>query len=110
MESVINDKEKKHSIKCCYKLSDTDVDVLFKLIELKRPVSSMELSTIMGVSKTTIEGSLKKLIQVGLVERIKRDEKKVGRPKFDYSVTENLWGKIRNDLQECAKRISSAAV
>ncbi len=109
MESVIDEKERRHSIKCCYKLTDTDVDVLFKLIELKRPVSSLELSKIMGVSKTTIEGSLKKLIQIGLVERVKSDEKKVGRPKFDYCVVENLWDKIRGDLQECAKRISSAA-
>jgi predicted transcriptional regulator len=109
MESMIDDKEKKHSIKCCYKLGDTDVDCLFKLMDIKKPVTSIELADLMKFSKTTVENSLKKLIDVGLVIRIKTEEKRIGRPKFEYTVPDNLWDKIRKDLIECGRKISSAA-
>lgn len=102
-------KNKKESIKCCYKLSETDVECLFKLIELNKPITSIELAQIMGFSKTTAETSLKRLMDVGLVNRIKIEEKKIGRPKFAYSVINNIWGKISEDLKQYAKKILSAA-
>lgn len=100
-------KEAREVIRCCYKLSDTDVDCLFKLIELNKPTTSDELSKIMKVSKTTIENSLKKLIEVGLVEREKNnsDDKRIGRPKYYYSLTKDITEKIRNDLINCSKKM-----
>ncbi|BFH74106.1 helix-turn-helix domain-containing protein [Sulfurisphaera javensis] len=98
-------KDAKDVIRCCYKLSDTDIDCLFKLIELNRAVTSDELSQIMKVSKTTIENSLKRLIDVGLVVRDKSDDKKIGRPKYYYSVIKNVTNKIKEDLLNCSKKM-----
>ena len=102
-------EEKKEQIRCCYKITDTDVAVLLKLIEIGEPVTSEELADIFKLSKTTVENSLKKLIELGLVERSKKEGKKIGRPKFYYSVIPNILDKIRNDLLECAKRMELAA-
>lgn len=109
METIEKLKNKKDSIKCCYKLSDTDVECLFKLIELGKAITSNELAEIMGFSKTTAETSLKRLLDVGLVNRVKMDEKKIGRPKYLYAVVENVLEKIGKDLKNCANKILSAA-
>lgn len=98
-------KDAKDVIRCCYKLSDTDVDCLFKLIEINKPVTSEELSQILKLSKTTVENSLKKLIEAGLVLRNKSDDKKIGRPKYYYSPTENIIDKIKEGLIECSKKM-----
>jgi predicted transcriptional regulator len=98
-------KASKEIIRCCYKISDTDIDCLFKLIEVNRPITSEELSEMLKMSKATVENSLKKLIDLGLVVREKGDEKKIGRPKYYYAVTENYMDKIREDLQECSRKI-----
>jgi predicted transcriptional regulator len=98
-------KASKEIIRCCYKISDTDIDCLFKLIEVNRPITSEELSEMLKMSKTTVENSLKKLIDLGLVVREKGDEKKIGRPKYYYAIIENYMDKIREDLQECSRKI-----
>ncbi|NON61173.1 helix-turn-helix domain-containing protein [Acidianus sp. RZ1] len=108
MEVVFDLKNKKESIKCCYKISETDVDCLFKLAEMGRAVTSTELASEMNFSKTTVESSLKKLIELGLVQRIKIDEKKIGRPKFLYAVESTVWDKVSKDLKDCANKILSA--
>lgn len=102
-------KESKDSIRCCYKITDTDVDCLFKLLDVGKPVTSEELAEMLGVSKTTVENSLKKLIDIGLVDRSKRDEKKIGRPRYYYEVISNVYDKIRKDLGECAKKIQASS-
>ena len=102
-------EEKKEEIRCCYKITDTDVTVLLKMIEIGEPITSEDLADIFKLSKTTVENSLKKLIELGLVERSKKEGKKIGRPKFYYSITSNILEKIRNDLLECAKRMELAA-
>ncbi|ABP95718.1 MULTISPECIES: helix-turn-helix domain-containing protein [Metallosphaera] len=101
-------KERKESIRCCYKISDTDVECLFKLIELGEPKTSVELGKIMGLSKTTVENSMKKLIELGLVERIKVDGKKIGRPKFLYVISDSFQERVKADLKRCAEKILSA--
>jgi len=103
--SVEKLKDAREAIRCCYKLSDTDLDCLFKLLELNKPITSEELAGIMNVSKTTIENSLKKLIEIGLVTREKVNDKKIGRPKYYYTVINGIVEKIKEDLAECAKRM-----
>ena len=98
-------KDAKEAIRCCYKLTDTDIDCLFKLLELNRPATSEELADIMKVSKTTIENSLKKLIDAGLIVREKVNDKKIGRPKYYYSIANEITKKIKEDLAECAKKM-----
>lgn len=101
--------ESKDVIRCCYKITDTDVECLFKLVEVNRPISAEELASIMKLSKTTVENSLKKLIELGLVVRNKDGEKgnRIGRPKYLYSVILNIESKIKQDLTNCANRILS---
>ncbi|QKQ99231.1 MarR family transcriptional regulator [Metallosphaera tengchongensis] len=102
-------KDKKESIRCCYKMSDTDVECLFKLIEIGEPKTSVELGNMMNLSKTTVENSMKKLIELGLVMRIKVDGKKIGRPKFLYVVSEDFRDRVKSDLKRCAEKILSAS-
>ncbi|BCU70212.1 helix-turn-helix domain-containing protein [Stygiolobus caldivivus] len=101
-------KTSKEVIRCCYKISDTDIDCLFKLIEIGKPITSEELSALLRMSKTTVENSLKKLIDIGLVVREKGDEKKIGRPKYYYEVISNYMEKLRHDLGECSRKIQSS--
>ncbi|QGR18551.1 helix-turn-helix domain-containing protein [Stygiolobus azoricus] len=101
-------KTSKEVIRCCYKISDTDVDCLFKLVELGKPVTSEELSALLKMSKTTVENSLKKLIDIGLVVREKGDEKKIGRPKYYYEIISNYMEKLKHDLTECSRKIQSS--
>ncbi|EHP68253.1 putative transcriptional regulator [Metallosphaera yellowstonensis MK1] len=108
MQSLESLKAKKESIRCCYKISETDVDCLFTLLDLKEPKSSSELAEVMKLSKTTVENSMKKLMELGLVRRIKIEEKKIGRPKFVYSLVEDFFPRIRADLKDCAEKILSA--
>jgi predicted transcriptional regulator len=58
-----------------------------------------------------VENSLKKLIELGLVVRNKDGEegKRIGRPKYLYSVISNIESKIKQDLTNCANRILSTA-
>ncbi|AHC51527.1 TrmB family transcriptional regulator [Sulfolobus acidocaldarius SUSAZ] len=95
----------KEVIRCCYKISDTDVDCLLKLIELRKSITSEELSDMMKVSKTTIENSLKKLMDIGLITREKKTDKRIGRPKYYYTLIINFEDKMRNDLLNCSKLI-----
>ncbi|MEM0164934.1 MAG: helix-turn-helix domain-containing protein [Saccharolobus sp.] len=101
--------ESKEVIRCCYKITDTDVECLFKLMELNKEVSAEELASIMRLSKTTVENSLKKLIELGLVARNKDGEegKRIGRPKYIYVIAQNVESKIKQDLTNCANKILS---
>ncbi|AWS00110.1 helix-turn-helix domain-containing protein [Metallosphaera hakonensis] len=108
MEALDTLKDRKESIRCCYKITETDVECLFKLIEVGEPKTSVELGKLMGLSKTTVENSMKKLIELGLIERIKIDGKRIGRPKYLYSVSESFQERVRMDLKRCAERILSA--
>ncbi len=103
LTNLENESEKWHNIKCCYRLSETEVVCLVKLIELGRPVTSQEMASLMKLSKTTVESSLRRLIDVGLVERKKIGGSRIGRPKYLYSLKTNLWEKIRADLHACAE-------
>ncbi|QIW24795.1 HTH domain-containing protein [Sulfolobus sp. S-194] len=102
-------ESKKDEIRCCYKITDTDVAVLLKMVEIEKPITSEELADIFKLSKTTVENSLKKLIELGLVVRTKTEGKKIGRPKYYYSISTNILEKIRTDLLNCAKRMELAA-
>jgi len=100
----------RESIKCCYKISDTDFDSLILLTKLGKPSSSEEIASIMNLSKTTVENSLKKLLDLDLIERRKAndDNRRIGRPKFVYAIRENILEKIKEDLNNCAETIRKA--
>ncbi|EWG07645.1 MAG: transcriptional regulator [Candidatus Aramenus sulfurataquae] len=98
-----NENEKWHNIKCCYRLSETEVACFIKLNELGKPVTSQELAGIMRFSKTTVESSLRRLIDLGLVVRKKLEGSRIGRPKYVYSLPTDLWDKVKVDLHKCAE-------
>ncbi|BBG23511.1 MarR family transcriptional regulator [Sulfuracidifex tepidarius] len=100
----------RESIKCCYKISDTDFDCLVLLAKLGRPTSSEEMASVMNLSKTTVENSLKKLLDLDLIARQKSNDesRRIGRPKFIYTVSDELLNKIKEDLNRCAETIKNS--
>jgi predicted transcriptional regulator len=104
-EQINNDKW--HNIKCCYRLSETEISCFIKLLELNRPITSIELAGLMKFSKTTVETALRKLTDVGLVTRQKLEGARIGRPKYVYSLPEYVWGKIEKDLNKCGENMKN---
>lgn len=101
-------RESRDVIRCCFQLNETDIDCLIKLLEIGGNASSEVLAESMRLSKTTVETSLKRLIDSGLVVREKTDERRVGRPKFSYKVRDNLASVIREGLENCSKKMKNA--
>ncbi|BBD73944.1 transcriptional regulator [Sulfodiicoccus acidiphilus] len=110
METEVEDpvrlRELRDPVKCCYKVSDTDVECLIRIVELSKPIDAEEMSKIMGLSKTTVETSLKRLMELGLVVRKRLEGRKIGRPKYVYSTIDGLMSKVKKDLDQCVKRIA----
>ncbi len=100
----------RHNIKCCYKLSESDVDVFLKILEIRRPVTSQELSKILKVSKTTVDGCLKRLADIGLIIRKKSENGKIGRPTYIYYLPTGIEEKIESDLKKCAEQMLNTKV
>ncbi|MDT7901636.1 MAG: helix-turn-helix domain-containing protein [Acidianus sp.] len=100
----------RHNIKCCYKLSESDVDVFLKILEVRRPITSQELSKMLKVSKTTVDGSLKRLIDIGLVIRKKSENGKIGRPTYIYYLPLGIEEKIESDLKRCADQMLNTKI
>lgn len=100
-------EEKWHNIKCCYRLTETEIACFVKMLELKKPVTSVELAQTMKYSKTTVETSLRKLIELGLVVREKLEGSRIGRPKYLYRLPEAIWEKISKDLDRCAESMKN---
>lgn len=93
-------------VKFCYDFSETDVAVLFELLD-KVPMSIDDLSEKLNLSKATVNRSLAKLYSMGFIGRVRKPgEEKVGRPKYLYSTTsEQVKGKMRKDLERCSELV-----
>ncbi|ARM76759.1 HTH-type transcriptional regulator Lrs14 [Acidianus manzaensis] len=87
----------------CYGINDTEYSILQMLIQLKES-NEDEISSKLKLSRSTVNRSLNKLVEVGFVKRIK-DNKSIGRPKYIYVVQElnSINEKILKDLSECAR-------
>lgn len=103
-------EEKWHNIKCCYRLTETEISCFVKLLEVKRPATSVELAQMMKYSKTTVETSLRKLIELGLVIREKLEGNKIGRPKYLYKLPDSIWEKVQKDLSKCAESMKNTKI
>lgn len=91
-------------IKFCYDLSDTDLEVLFKLLkEGEKTVD--DISAELGLSKASISRALNKLLGLGFIERRRlMGPASVGRPKYIYTTSkERIETKIRKDMDHCVK-------
>ncbi len=91
----------------CYGLSETDVQVLMALMKGDAR-GTEELESELKLSKASINRSLNKLLEMGLVMRIKEPGNKAGRPRYlyksrDYSELKN---KILDDIKDCSSKMA----
>ena len=90
----------------CYGLSETDVQVLIALAK-SGAKGTEDLESDLKLSKASINRSLNKLLEMGLVMRIKEPGNKAGRPRYLYKTKEynELKQKILNDIKDCANKM-----
>ena len=91
----------------CYGLSETDVQVLIDLAKAGAK-GTEDLESDLKLSKASINRSLNKLLEMGLVMRIKEPGNKAGRPRYLYKTKDynELKQKILNDIKDCADKMS----
>ena len=91
----------------CYGLSETDVQVLIALAK-SGAKGTEDLEADLKLSKASINRSLNKLLEMGLVMRIKEPGNKAGRPRYLYKAKDynELKQKILNDIKDCANKMS----
>ncbi len=86
----------------CYDFSETDVNILLTLTR-SEPKGTEELEQELNLSKASINRSLNKLLELGMVMRVKESGNKAGRPRYLYKAIsmEELRNKILNEIKEC---------
>jgi len=91
-------------LKFCYDLSETDTQMLLKLVK-GNEYDVDELAKELGLSKATINRSLNRLVELGFVFRRRERRQSVGRPKYKYYVEDpqSLVEKLKNDMERCAE-------
>ncbi|ARM74807.1 helix-turn-helix domain-containing protein [Acidianus manzaensis] len=105
--NIVENEEKWHNIKCCYRLTETEIACFVKLLQLRKPITSIELAHEMKYSKTTVETSLRKLVELGLIIREKIEGSRIGRPKYIYRLPDVIWEKIEKDLNKCSESMKN---
>ncbi|MFP3202009.1 MAG: HTH-type transcriptional regulator Lrs14 [Sulfolobus sp.] len=91
----------------CYGLSETDVQVLIALAKSEAK-GTEDLEADLKLSKASINRSLNKLLEMGLVMRIKEPGNKAGRPRYLYKTRDynELKQKILQDIKDCAEKMA----
>jgi len=91
-------------LKFCYDLSETDTQILLKLVK-GNEYDVDKLAKELGLSKATVNRSLNKLVELGFVLRRRERRQSVGRPKYKYYVedSQSLVEKLKNDMERCAE-------
>jgi len=91
-------------LKFCYDLSETDTQILLKLVK-GNEYDVDELAKELGLSKATVNRSLNKLVELGFILRRRERRQSVGRPKYKYYVEnpQNLIEKLKSDMEKCAE-------
>jgi len=91
----------------CYGLSETDVQVLIALAKSEAK-GTEDLEADLKLSKASINRSLNKLLEMGLVMRIKEPGNKAGRPRYLYKTRDynELKQKVLQDIKDCAEKMA----
>jgi len=91
-------------VKFCYDLSETDLEILFRLMDSKKKTIE-ELSEELKLSKATVSRSLSKLLGLGFVTRARESAShNVGRPKYTYySTIEIVENRMKKDVERCSE-------
>jgi predicted transcriptional regulator len=90
----------------CYGLTETDIEVLMTLLK-SSPKTSDELCQELQVSKSIVNVSLKKLLNLGLMKRTKEVGNKAGRPRYVYYALnfDELRDKVVREIEDCVNSI-----
>ncbi len=90
-------------VKFCYDFSETDLEILFKLVDGKKKTIE-ELSEELNLSKATVSRSLSKLLGLGFVVRSRgQGTTSVGRPKYTYYTTKEIIEvRLKKDIEKCS--------
>ncbi len=93
----------------CYDISDTDFQVLRVLMKGNGKTED-DLSSMLHLSKASINRSVNKLASLGFVDREKDPNSKGGRPRFIYTAVsyDRLAEKMSKDFKYCADLFSSS--
>ncbi|BBL47549.1 MarR family transcriptional regulator [Metallosphaera sedula] len=98
-------------VRCIYGLSPTTTEVLWRLWTSEKPITVEELARVSSVPKVSLSLSLKKLYELGLVERRQRRSGTIkrgkGRFQFEYYVDKSkLLERVWNDLEEAYHKLT----
>jgi len=90
----------------CYGLTETDIRVLMTLLK-SNPKTNDEITQELQVSKSIVNISLKKLLNLGLVNRTKEIGNKVGRPKYVYYALkiDEIKDKVVREIEDCTNNM-----
>ncbi|BCS93907.1 helix-turn-helix domain-containing protein [Metallosphaera javensis (ex Sakai et al. 2022)] len=107
----IMDRAALRLIRSLYGLTPTTMEILWKLLGNERPITVEELIPLVGVPKVSIALSLKRLYELGLVERRQRrsgtTKRGKGRFQFEYYVNRSkLLERIWNDMEEAYQKLT----
>ena len=92
----------KRFLAVAYGLSEAEIEAFLKIIESKEGKNVDAISNELGISKSRASLILKKLSDVGLIEKEKGGNTKGGRPKFIYYVNKN---DIKTKLEKKANEL-----
>jgi len=92
-------------VKFCYNFSETDLEILFKLLNKKMTLD--DLSQELGLSKATVSRGLNNLLGLGFVVRNREvSSKNIGRPRYSYYTSkEIIESRLMKDIEKCANVI-----
>ncbi|ABP95595.1 MULTISPECIES: MarR family transcriptional regulator [Metallosphaera] len=98
-------------VRCIYGLSPTTTEVLWRLWTSEKPITVEELIPLIGVPKVSLSLSLKRLYELGLVERRQRRSGTIkrgkGRFQFEYYVNKSkLLERFWNDMEEAYRKLT----
>lgn len=93
-------------VKFCYDLSETDIELLFKLVN-EGDKTIDEISSELGLSKATVSRSLNRLLGLGFIERNRVPSGVgIGRPKYVYRADrKKIEEKLRRDIDYCVAAV-----
>jgi len=94
----------------CYGLTETDIRVLMTLLK-SSPKTNDEIRQELQVSRSIVNISLRKLTNLGLVNRTKEIVNKAGRPKYVYYALkiDELKDKVVREIEDCMNHIRNLA-
>ncbi len=91
-----------------YALSEADIEVFMKIIGSTNGKNVDDIAGELGISKSRASLILKKLSDVGLIEKEKSNVSRGGRPKYMYHVNKDeIKSKLSRKAEEVCKDLQS---